>query len=104
MEANATDAIILLESKDCSFFILCGKVVVYIEGVIDDEWKGRRMSQHVCNRCAVCTDKGDIEVDCGLKYDILPSFANTSNFIPPPSTVPSHKPPDETAVFFVILA
>jgi hypothetical protein len=35
------DAIILLESKDRSLFILCGEVVISTELVFDDEWKGR---------------------------------------------------------------
>ena len=38
-EANTTDAIILLECKDCSLFIFCGDLVMM--GAADDKWKGR---------------------------------------------------------------
>ena len=39
LEADAADAISLLESKDYSFFI-CDELTI-ITGVHDDEWKGR---------------------------------------------------------------
>ena len=55
-KADATDAIALLESEDPSLFTFCGDVVIFVR-VINDEWKGRRMSQHVCDGRASCTDK-----------------------------------------------
>jgi hypothetical protein len=54
-KAEATDAIALLKSKDSALFIFCSELRVIVVNVIDDEWKGRRMSQHVCNGRAICT-------------------------------------------------
>jgi hypothetical protein len=43
-KADATDAIALLESKDCSLFVFCGDVVNssnVVDDSVDDEWKER---------------------------------------------------------------
>ena len=40
-KANMTDTIVLLESEDCSLFVISGDVVIIMNEVIDDEWKGR---------------------------------------------------------------
>jgi hypothetical protein len=40
LKANATNAMTLLESKDCALFIFGGDVVIFVK-VVDDEWQGR---------------------------------------------------------------
>jgi hypothetical protein len=39
-KADATDAIMLFESKDYSLFVSCGELTSSVK-VTDDEWKGR---------------------------------------------------------------
>jgi hypothetical protein len=63
VKADAKDAFTLLESKDYPLFVICGDVATFLI-IVNDEWKGRRMCQHVCNGRAICTNKGNTQVGC----------------------------------------
>ena len=51
----------LFECKDHPLLIFC--IYVAFEE-INDEWKGGRMCQHVCNGGPRCTDKAKAQVGC----------------------------------------
>ena len=100
VKADAMDAIALLQSKEHSLLVFCGDAVE----VIDDEWKGRRMCEHVCNGRAICTDKIKTQVRCRSKYDVSPSLANVGKLIPPLSVDPFPAPSDETGRVILVFA
>ena len=86
MKADAMDAITLFESKDYSFFVFCGKLATFRK-ITDDEWKGRRMCEHIRDGRAICTEQGKTQICCGAKNDGSPSSANMGKRIPPVSIV-----------------
>jgi hypothetical protein len=60
-KANATHAITVLERKHDSLFIVRGEVVVFVT-IINDEWKWRRVCQHIYDRCATCTKEAETQM------------------------------------------
>jgi len=61
--------------------------------VIDNEWKGRRMGQHIRYRCARCTDKTKTQVGGRVENEDSPSSADLHELVPPAFTGPI-TPPD----------
>jgi hypothetical protein len=59
VNTDTVDATKLLESEENSLF----DVDILID-IIDDEWKGWRMCQHVGYRCARCTNEVKIQERC----------------------------------------
>ena len=84
VKADTTHAATQLQSKDRYLFIFRGDFTIPVE-VIDDERKGRRMCEHVCNGRAVCTDEGKTQRGCRREYESSPSLANLRGLIPPAS-------------------
>ena len=62
MKTDAADSIMLFESKDYSLLFHSNVAISVI--IIDDEWKGRRVCQHVSNRGASCADEAKSQKDC----------------------------------------
>ena len=93
------DAITLLESKGYPLFIFCADIAVFTI-VINNEWKGRRMCQHVRNGFARRTDEAKTEVGCRPKYEVPPSLADVCEFIPPFSMVP-FRPSSDTDTIII---
>ena len=50
------------------------------------------MGEHVCNRCAPCTDKAETQVGCRSKQYVPPSLANVCESVPPSFAAPSLPP------------
>jgi hypothetical protein len=51
----------MLQREDYSLFIFGGEVLIFVIKVIDDEGNGgRRMGQHVCDRCPTSANKGEL--------------------------------------------
>jgi len=53
----------MLEGEHYSFFVLCGELMILVT-MVNDEWKRRGMSQHVCYGSATCTDEAETQVGC----------------------------------------
>jgi hypothetical protein len=60
-KADAAHAITMLERKHDSLFIVRGEVVVFVT-VINDEWKWRRVCQHIYDGCATCTKEAETQL------------------------------------------
>ena len=91
---KAAHMIMVLESNSYSFFIFCQEVLISID-IINDEWKGRRMREHICHGRARCTN----EVGGRCKYEVSPSFANLHERIPPPFANPVSPQNKATFIF-----
>jgi hypothetical protein len=100
-EADAANAVTLLESEGYPLFIFCADIVVFTI-VINNEWKGRRMCQYVCNGFARRTDEAKIKVGWRPKYEASPFLANVCEFIPPFFTVPSRPSGDMDAIIIPV--
>ena len=98
-KGDAAHAITVLECKQYSLFIFCGEVVIFVI-VIDNEWKGRGMCEHICYRRATCTNEAKTEVGGGPKYEVSPSSANLHDLVPPPFAMPI--PPYNGAIFIFL--
>ena len=61
LKVDAAYAITVLERKCYSLFIFCGEILMRVIE-IDDEWEGWRMCQHICYRCAMCTDEAKMQL------------------------------------------
>jgi hypothetical protein len=89
----------VLECKHYSFFIFCSEVVIRVI-VINNEGKGRRMSEHICHGRARCTNEAKTEVGGRPKYDVSPSSANVHESVPPPFLTPIR--PHGNAIFIFL--
>ena len=62
--------------------------MIFFVNVIDDEGNGRRMGQHVGDRCATCANKGNLEMECRVKDEVPPSTTDLYSPMPPPFAIP----------------
>jgi hypothetical protein len=90
-KVNMPHAITVLQCKHYSLFIFRGEVVILVI-IINDEWKRRRMCQHVNNGCAMCTNEAKIQVGGRTEYEVPPSLTDLHELVPPafaaPITIP----------------
>ena len=62
-KADAAHAGTVLECQSYPTFVFSREVVMFVI-VINDEWKGGRICEHVCYWCAACADEAETQVKC----------------------------------------
>jgi hypothetical protein len=101
-KADAASTITLLECEGYSLFVFRSHIAMFIY-MINGEWKGRRVCQHVCDGPANCIDEEKTQVGCCTEYQMSPSLANVHHFIPPALVAPTPTRSETDSVFPVFV-
>ena len=99
---DVAHAITVLECKQYSFFIFCGEVMMSVI-VINNEWEGRGMCEHICYGRATCTNETKAEVGGRPEYEVSPSSANLHELVPPAFAIPMTPLQDTPFVVFIFI-
>ena len=62
-KGDAAHTIAVLECKHYSLFVVCGEATIF-DIIVNDEWKRRRMCQHICYGSAMGTNEAETQVGC----------------------------------------